>query len=264
LNRSRRANAHAVLLILLAAAAALLIPALATASAGTPATVGSGGTGVEGTGGINATTAPPDAAQPADLPVQVSGNGITVATREDAMLGDGLRFTGTVSAGDAGDVVEIERLGRQTAWAWAPTAHGTVAPDGSFTAYWPANHIGSFQIRAIVEPSVGLAAEAIAASPPLAVTVYRAALATEYGPGFYGSQTACGQKLRRDTLGVANRTLRCGTEVSIYYRGRKIVVPVIDRGPYANNADWDLTIATARLLGVSNTTKVGAVSLPSQ
>jgi rare lipoprotein A (peptidoglycan hydrolase) len=42
-----------------------------------------------------------------------------------------------------------------------------------------------------------------------------------------------------------------------------IVVPVIDRGPYANHADWDLTEATAAKLGTPGIADVGAVSLPS-
>ena len=61
---------------------------------------------------------------------------------------------------------------------------------------------------------------------------------------------------------MANRTLPCGTQVALYYHGRTLVVAVIDRGPYANGADWDLTAATAHKLGVTGTTTIGAVSLP--
>ena len=68
--------------------------------------------------------------------------------------------------------------------------------------------------------------------------------------------------LRRATLGVANRTLRCGDKVALYYRGRTLIVPVIDRGPYANGADWDLTEATDKALGIPGTATIGAVSLP--
>ena len=67
--------------------------------------------------------------------------------------------------------------------------------------------------------------------------------------------------LRKPTLGVANRKLPCGTQVAIYYRGRAVVVPVIDRGPYANKANWDLTMATGRALGMNSTATVGATSL---
>jgi hypothetical protein len=86
--------------------------------------------------------------------------------------------------------------------------------------------------------------------------VYDPDQATWYGPGFYGHRTACGRTLQEDTLGVANRTLACGTKVSILYRGRTITVPVIDRGPYSS-ADWDLTSATARRLGFEGSNTIG-------
>jgi rare lipoprotein A (peptidoglycan hydrolase) len=40
-----------------------------------------------------------------------------------------------------------------------------------------------------------------------------------------------------------------------------IVVPVIDRGPYANGASWDLTMATGEALGMYTTATIGAVPL---
>ncbi|HVF52806.1 MAG TPA: septal ring lytic transglycosylase RlpA family protein [Actinomycetota bacterium] len=86
--------------------------------------------------------------------------------------------------------------------------------------------------------------------------VYESDLATWYGPGFYGNSTACGQRLDYGTLGVAHRTLPCGTKVSVYYRGRSITVTVIDRGPYTS-ANWDLTGETARRLGFSGKENVG-------
>ncbi len=98
----------------------------------------------------------------------------------------------------------------------------------------------------------------------MTVIIYRPATATQYGPGFYGHRTACGAVLRRKTLGVANRTLPCGTRVAVYYGGRMIVVPVIDRGPYTRGVDWDLTEATGRALGIRGTARIGAVSLPRQ
>jgi len=61
------------------------------------------------------------------------------------------------------------------------------------------------------------------------------ALATWFGPGFYGQTTACGQLLEPATIGVANRTLPCGTLVRVSYHRHRLVVPVIDRGPYAHN-----------------------------
>jgi rare lipoprotein A (peptidoglycan hydrolase) len=69
----------------------------------------------------------------------------------------------------------------------------------------------------------------------------RSAGATWYGPGLYGNGTACGQTLRPGTIGVAHRTLPCGTTVKFNYHGRSLVTKVIDRGPYTPGNDFDLT-----------------------
>jgi hypothetical protein len=72
-----------------------------------------------------------------------------------------------------------------------------------------------------------------------------------YGPGFYGQHTACGQTLTTSLLGVAHRTLPCGTLVSFKnpVNGRVITVPVVDRGPYVYGRQWDLTYATCSAIG---------------
>ena len=83
------------------------------------------------------------------------------------------------------------------------------------------------------------------------------ALATWFGPGFYGSTTACGQKMTRKLIGVASRTLPCGTLVQIAYGGHQVTVPVVDRGPYGHiGAKWDLTAGAARALQVTETVRV--------
>jgi rare lipoprotein A len=89
------------------------------------------------------------------------------------------------------------------------------------------------------------------------VTVHKVALATWFGPGFYGQTTACGQTLTPAVVGVAHRTLACGTLVKFSYRGHAVTVPVIDRGPYAHNgAQWDLTTEAARALGMADTAHI--------
>jgi rare lipoprotein A len=94
------------------------------------------------------------------------------------------------------------------------------------------------------------------------VTVYKPGVATYFGHGFYGSHMACGAVLRHTTLGVAHRTLPCGTLVDLYYKGRSIAVPVIDRGPFRHGTTWDLTEATAKALKMASTSKIGAVRAP--
>ena len=63
-----------------------------------------------------------------------------------------------------------------------------------------------------------------------------APIVTWYGPGFYGKRTACGVAYTRTIVGVAHKTLPCGTLVRFRWHGMTAVAPVIDRGPYATAA----------------------------
>jgi rare lipoprotein A (peptidoglycan hydrolase) len=88
--------------------------------------------------------------------------------------------------------------------------------------------------------------------------IHTTGIATWFGPGFYGQKTACGQTLTPEVVGVANRTLPCGTLVRISYKGHTLTVPVLDRGPYSRiGADWDLTAGAATALDISETVRVG-------
>jgi rare lipoprotein A (peptidoglycan hydrolase) len=134
------------------------------------------------------------------------------------------------------------------------------AADGSFDAVWKTDQAGHFDLRARpASASSAPTAAAASALPSSSVTVFRSTLATWFGPGFYGHRTACGQVLTHRLLGVANRTLPCGTKVSLLYLGRTITVPVVDRGPFAHGASYDLTAATAQALGVTTTSRIGVV-----
>lgn len=75
------------------------------------------------------------------------------------------------------------------------------------------------------------------------VYVFRKGRASYYGPGFYGGGLACGGTLRPGTVGVAHKTLPCGTRVTFNVGGRVVTAPVIDRGPFIAGRDWDLTTA---------------------
>jgi len=82
-------------------------------------------------------------------------------------------------------------------------------------------------------------------------------IATWFGPGFYGQKTACGQTMTPVVVGVASRTLPCGTLVLVNYKSHRLTVPVIDRGPYAKNgAIWDLTAGAASALTIADTVRI--------
>jgi hypothetical protein len=71
-----------------------------------------------------------------------------------------------------------------------------------------------------------------------------------YGPGFYGKRTACGQAYTTEIIGVAHRTLPCGTKVTFKNpaNGRIVSARVIDRGPYVIGRQWDLSGALCKAL----------------
>jgi len=101
----------------------------------------------------------------------------------------------------------------------------------------------------------GAVASPTPAGPPRAKAT-PSDVATWFGPGFYGKQTACGQTLTPSVVGVANRTLPCGTLVSVSYEGHSLTVPVLDRGPYSRGVGWDLTAGAARALGIAETVRI--------
>lgn len=92
----------------------------------------------------------------------------------------------------------------------------------------------------------------------------RTAGATWYGPGLYGNGTACGQTLRPGTIGVAHRTLPCGTTIKLTYHRHSLVTRVIDRGPYTPGNAFDLTNGARLALGFEGVGRVRyAVALGS-
>lgn len=80
--------------------------------------------------------------------------------------------------------------------------------------------------------SATMALVMVLVSPPAEAAWWHHEYATWYGPGFYGNRTACGQTLTRRLVGVAHRTLACGTRVAVRWRGMTIRTRVVDRGPW--------------------------------
>jgi rare lipoprotein A len=201
-----------------------------------PATAGAQASG----GAIAPESAPPS-------PFAVSGGG-------NALLGRKVRFRGAVEPRLAGRTVVVQYLDPVTQ-AWTAQARTGVEPDGTFLARWRARHTGVFRLRSVVSGQ----AQSAVVSPELSLTIYRPAIATWYGPGFLGHTTACGLELTPELVGVAHRSLPCGTNVAVRYGSRTLVVPVVDRGPFGSKARWDLTQATAQQLGMTHTDRIGAV-----
>lgn len=121
----------------------------------------------------------------------------------------------------------------------------TTKANGTFALRWVPERTGSYAVRAYAVHDRRIRASR---SAPRRLTTYRFAHASYYGPGLYGNGVACGGTLLPGTMGVAHKTLPCGTRVKLRYRGRTVTVPVIDRGPYVPGRDYDLTEAVKERL----------------
>jgi rare lipoprotein A len=156
------------------------------------------------------------------------------------LAGNGVAVHGKVRPSGRNRVKLVFRGPRSrvmTAWTKA---------NGTFAVRWKPEWIGAYTVRAFRAHSRHAHSSH---SDPRRLTSYRQAGASYYGPGLYGNGVACGGTLMPGTLGVANKTLPCGTMVKIRYHGRSVTVPVIDRGPYVAGRDFDLTEATRNKLG---------------
>jgi rare lipoprotein A len=87
----------------------------------------------------------------------------------------------------------------------------------------------------------------------------RYGLASWYGPGFQGEETASGEIFDQHQLVAAHRTLPFGSIVRVtnLENGRRIRLRIIDRGPYGRNfrkgTVIDVSRAAARRLGFLRT-----------
>jgi rare lipoprotein A len=178
--------------------------------------------------------------------------GGSLAADPGALRGHLTHVRGSLPDLAPGATVQIQRL--DPARGWVAEASGPAGTGGALVVLWRPRVVGRFTVRAV---AAGAAARAAAAAPTAPVTVYRPAVATWYGPGLFGRHTACGQVLSHRIMGVAHKTLPCGTPVELSFGGRTITVPVIDRGPFSNGARYDLTFAAAQALGLTQTATIG-------
>ncbi len=246
---------------------ALLIACLACALVPMAAGAQDGGAGFGTPTGTPADLAPaaPEA-EPVPTPSRVvaepsDGPGGTLLVRSAVTVNNRLRIRGTMDDHRSGRSVSVER--RLKDGRWKQVARTRTKTGGTFSASWKTDHTGEYTLRAVHTAARTRANTARAsATGTTAVRVYRRSAATFYGPGFYGNKTACGQTLTETTIGVAHRTLPCGTMVDLYSGGRHFTVPVIDRGPFHKGIVWDLTSATAEAIGFPGSGTIAALRLP--
>jgi len=173
--------------------------------------------------------------------IVVAGRLVVRHRGRDARAGEAVHVRGILLPRTRGRRVVVEA---GTHGRWHAVAHARTRANGHFDARLVAAVPGTQRLRVRF---AGDRRNARARARAGTLQTFRPSLASWYA--LYGNRTACGQTLTTGTLGVAHKTLPCGTMVTFRYGSREVTVPVIDRGPYSGAREWDLTGATARALG---------------
>ena len=114
-----------------------------------------------------------------------------------------------------------------------------------------AGGVWSALLAAVTLVLIAAARPAVSASPRRV----QLGLASWYGPGFHGEETASGEIFDQREMVAAHRSLPLGTVVRVtnLENGRRVVLRVIDRGPYGRNyrkgTIIDVSRGAARRLG---------------
>jgi hypothetical protein len=185
---------------------------------------------------------PPASARAAVVGARPGAGDVAIARRRlNVVAGRRALVAGRISGAEAGSAVALQR---HAGSGWHTIDRDRTAADGGFAFRFRPRNPGS----AVVRVRAAAASEHVGR-----LNVYRRALASWYGPGLYGGHLGCGGTLTPQTLGVASKTLPCGSKVTLRNGGRTVRVPVVDRGPYVGGRELDLTAATKDRLGFAGT-----------
>jgi rare lipoprotein A len=170
------------------------------------------------------------------------------SVRRTVIAGKRVVVRGVLRPAGAGRAVSLQ-VGR-TGGGWTTVDHDRTDGKGRYVLAWRATKTGTKRVRVHFGGTRELTSARHLAGT---ARVYRRAVASWYGPGLYGQHLACGGTLSAGTLGVAHKSLPCGTKVTLHYHGHTVRVPVVDRGPYVGGREFDLTAATKQRLGFGST-----------
>lgn len=81
------------------------------------------------------------------------------------------------------------------------------------------------------------------------VAEYDFAVASYYSDYHYNRLTANGEVFNDSCLTFAHKTMKFGTLVEFYYKGKSVVARCNDRGPFIEGRDFDLSYQVAKRLG---------------
>jgi rare lipoprotein A len=181
-------------------------------------------------------------------PVTVSARARLADRPLDVLAGHAIAVQGKLLPALGGRVVAL-----QGHWAagWRTLASTSTGRRGGFRLrFTPSSGFG----RRLRVRFGGDRANAGSVTSAGEMTVYNQSVASWYEDG---GSTACGFHAG---LGVANRSLPCGTKVKFRYGGRTVNAVVDDRGPFVGGRDWDLNQNTAAALGFQGVGTVWSTS----
>ena len=179
--------------------------------------------------------------------VTASAAGVSLRAPSNVLNGATHIVTGGTGAGKRRVALQRE----VSTGVWKAVAYATTTTAGRYTLSWKVSVFGRVHLRVVAEKKDG--------APDAKVSAYHRSRATIFGgPGEYQG-VACGGRAQLGTLGLAHKTLPCGTLVQISHAGKSIVLPVIDRGPYRAGYDWDVTYAAAKYLKMDGLASVGYI-----
>lgn len=163
---------------------------------------------------------------------------VRVSAREHAVLqGQQLAVAGQLLPARANRTVALQ--GRTT-HGWKTLGHARTGGRGGFAVHVSATPGTGRRLRVVF---AGDRQNARSTGGAGEMTLFEPTLASWYEDA---GTTACGYHAG---LGVANRTLPCGTKVQLRRGGRTVTATVDDRGPYVGGRDYDLNQNTAAALG---------------
>lgn len=187
---------------------------------------------------IAASASPAQSSAPTRQPAVIVGARFTPARHATAVLSSRpVHVSGRLLPGLPGRRVRLQGRGAR---GWHTLSTGRTGAQGGYRLSFAPGDAEGRRLRVVFG---GDGRNGRAVRPAGAVTVLHPALASWYDDG---GNTACGFHAG---LGVANRSLPCGTKVMLRFGGRTVTAVVDDRGPYAGGREWDLNQNTASALG---------------
>lgn len=181
--------------------------------------------------------------------VKVAAQLRTTRAQRDVLAGDPISVAGRLLPRRAGRTVTLQG---HSATGWRTLGHARTGGRGGFAVRYTPRDTGIARRLRVVFG--GDRANARSVKPAGAMSVYRESVASWYQDS---GATGCGFHAG---LGVANRTLPCGTRVRFRHAGRTVTATVDDRGPYVGGREFDLNQNTAAALGFAGVGTVWSTS----